>query len=316
MVVKPSEEASVALNPVIRLSSDILPDSVLNVVNGGPTTGEAMTGHEGIGKLSFTGSVPVGKAVMQRAAETVTPVSLELGGKNPLIVFLDADIEQAAEIAAGGLFFNTGQSCGALSRALVHESVHDEFIDAVIEEIETDWLPGDPLESSTIMGPLSFAARHEEMVEYVESGTDAGATLVRAGSSPADDRFADGHFFSPTVFDEVETEMRIAQEEIFGPVLSIMPFSEYDEAISLANDVSYGLLAGLATEDMSLAHRAAAELDAGSVWVNEWYNVGPGTPFGGYKKSGIGRECTEDTLDAYRQQKAASISLDDSQNGH
>lgn len=310
VVVKPSQNAPVALNRAVRLAGGVLPDGVLNVVNGtGSGVGTAMTDHKGIRKLSFTGSVPVGKRVMRAAADTVTPVSLELGGKNPFVVFPDADVEAAAEITAGGLFFNSGQSCGACSRVIVHESVHEPFIDALLAAVDAAWIPGDPLEPETGMGPLAFAARQQEVVEYVDAGTSAGATLVRGGDVPTADRFADGYFFEPTVFDRVDPDMRIAQEEIFGPVLTVTTFSEYDEAIEIANGVEYGLSAGLATESMTRAHRAAADLEAGSVWVNEWYNVGPGTPFGGFKQSGIGRECAAGTLKDYRQEKTVSISL-------
>lgn len=312
VIVKPSQKAPVALNHAVSLSSGVLPDGVLNVVNGtGSSVGTPMTEHAGIRKLSFTGSVPVGKQVMRAAAETVTPVTLELGGKNPFVVFPDADVQQAAEITAGGLFFNTGQSCGACSRALVHESVHGEFLDALIDTVEANWQPGDPLSPDTGMGPLAFAGRHEEMVAAVDTGIEEGATLVTGGESPADDLFSDGYFFEPTVFDDVEPGMHVEQEELFGPILTVTTFSEYDEAIDVANGVEYGLSAGVATESMARAHRAAADLEAGSVWVNEWYNVGPGTPFGGFKQSGIGRECAAETLDAYRQSKTVSVSLDE-----
>jgi len=311
VVVKPSEEAPLALTRAVQLSAGALPDGVLNVVNGtGADVGEPMTAHDGIRKLSFTGSVPVGQTVMRRAADTVTPVSLELGGKNPFLVFPDADVEAAAETAASGIFFNTGQSCGAPSRAIVHESLHEEFVDAVVAAAEDAWVPGDPLDPETTLGPLAFEGQYEAIHEYVSVGAEAGAELVCGGDNPAGEAFADGYFFSPTVFDGVDPDSRIAQEELFGPVLSVMSFSEYDEAIEMANGVDYGLAAGLATSDMTTAHSAAADLEAGSVWVNDWHALGPGTPFGGFKQSGIGRECAAETLEAYRQSKTVSISLD------
>lgn len=310
VVCKPSEEAPLSITRAAQLSADVLPDGVLNIVNGfGTETGAPLTEHDGVDKLSFTGSVPVGKQVMTAAADNVTPVTLELGGKSPFVVFPDADMEQAARTSAAGIFYNTGQSCDACSRILVHEDVREEFVEAFIEAAE-GWESGDPLVDGTTMGPLTFEEQHRKVSEYVGIGVEEGADLVYGGGSP-DGAFADGHFFEPTVFDGVDNDMRIAREEIFGPVQCLIEFENYEEAIELANDVDYGLAAGVATRDAATAHRAAADIRAGSVWINEYHGGGPGIPFGGFKASGIGRECAKETLDEYTQTKSVNIALDD-----
>ena len=309
VVCKPSEEAPLSITRAAQLSEGILPDGVLNVVNGyGEEAGAALTDHAGVDKLSFTGSVPVGREVMAAGADHVTPVTLELGGKSPYVVFPDADIEQAAETSASGIFYNTGQSCDACSRVLVHEDVHDEFVDAFVKAAEA-WEPGDPLADGTTMGPLTFDDQHEKVSNYVDVGRKEGAELVLGGDDGTGSD--DGYFFEPTVFDDVDNDMRIAQEEIFGPVQCIITFADYEEAIELANDVEYGLASGVATRDASTAHRAAAEIEAGSVWINEYHGGGVGIPFGGYKASGIGRECGKDTLDEYTRTKSVNVALDD-----
>ncbi|MFH5801713.1 aldehyde dehydrogenase family protein [Haladaptatus sp. CMAA 1911] len=311
VVCKPSEEAPMSITRIAQLSKGILPDGVFNVVNGyGEEAGSALAEHDGVDKLSFTGSVPVGQSVMKAAANNVTPVTLELGGKSPFIVFPDADIDAAAETAAMGIYYNTGQSCDACSRVLVHESVHDVFV-AAFETAARAYEPGDPLADGTEMGPLSFERQREKVTNYVELGIEEGAHVVVGGDRPSDDAFDDGWFFEPTVFDDVDNDMRIAQEEIFGPVQCIITFSDYDEAIELANDVEYGLASGVATGDVSLAHRAAADIQAGSVWVNEYFGGGAGIPFGGYKYSGFGRECAAETLDEYTHTKAVTVTLDE-----
>jgi len=311
VVAKPSEEAPLSITRVAQLSQGILPDGVLNIVNGyGTEAGAALTSHEAIDKLSFTGSVNVGKTVMHAAAESVTPVTLELGGKSPFIVFEDADIRQAAKTAASGLFYNTGQSCDACSRILVQNSIHDAFIDEFISETENSWIPGDPLVPDTTMGPLAFSDQLNKVEEYIDIGQSEGANLLKGGGRPANEDLDDGLFIEPTIFSSVDNSSRIAQEEIFGPVQSIITFESDDEAIELANDVRYGLASGVATEDISTAHKAAADIDAGSVWINEYHGGGPGVPFGGFKESGFGRECAAETVEEYTHSKSVTIALD------
>jgi aldehyde dehydrogenase (NAD+) len=310
-VVKPPSPAPLAVIRAAQLSRDVLPDGVLNVVPGsGSAVGEPLVEHPGVGKISFTGSVPVGQEIMRTAADTVTPVTLELGGKNPFIVFPDADLEEAASIVATGGMYNAGQSCDSATRILIHESVKDEFLDLYLEEIDS-WQPGDPLADGTTMGPLAYPSHRQSVAEYVELGREEGATVLRGGEAVEDGAFGDGAFYQPTVFDDVTPDMQIAQEEVFGPVQFLFPFESYDEAISVANDVKYGLVAGVATTNHSVAHRAAADIEAGSIWINEYFGTVPGTPFGGYKQSGIGRECAQLAIEEHTRTKSVTLAVDD-----
>lgn len=310
-VCKPAEEAPLAVIRAAQLSEGILPDGVLNVVPGyGEEAGAPLTDHGDVNKLSFTGSVPVGREVMRSAAENVTPVTLELGGKNPFVVFPDADLDAAAASAAVGGFYNAGQSCDSASRILVHEDVRDEFLDRYLDEVE-GYAPGDPLAEGTNVGPLCFDGQFEKVEKYVGVAEDEGATLLAGGGPPDGADFEDGWFHEPTVLGDVTPDMRVAREEIFGPVQMVMTFGSYEEAVDIANDVTYGLVAGVATGDSSLAHRAAADIEAGSVWVNQYFGTVPGTPFGGFKQSGVGRECAKSTLDEYTRTKAVNLALDD-----
>lgn len=303
VVLKPAEISPLTATRIAQLSADIFPDGVVNVVHGyGGEAGAALTSHADVDKLAFTGNTSTGSAVMEAAAEHITPVSLELGGKSPFIIFPDADIDDAADVAATGIFYNTGQSCDAFSRTLVHESIYEEFLDAFTAQAE-GYATGDPLQSDTVMGPLASQAQYEKVTDYLDIGREE-ARLVRGGTG-------DGWYVEPTIFADVSTDDRLAQEEIFGPVASVIPFASYEEAIAIANDSKYGLVAGIATDDLSLAHRASADLAAGTVWVNQYGGQEPGTPFGGFKQSGIGRECGKETLDAYRQQQTVNIALDD-----
>lgn len=310
-VVKPPSPAPLSVIRAAQLADSTLPDGVLNVVPGsGGDVGEPIINHSDVGKVSFTGSVPVGQSIMRTAADTVTPVTLELGGKNPFIVFPDADIEEAAANAATGGMYNAGQSCDSAKRILVHEDVKDEFVDIYLKEL-AGWEPGDPLEDGTAMGPLAYAEHRESVDEYVGVGREEGASILHGGEPPEGDEYRDGVFYQPTVFDDVDSEMRIAQEEVFGPVQFLMTFSEYEEAIEIANDVEYGLTAGVATTNPSVAHRAAADVEAGSVWVNQYFGTVPGTPFGGFKQSGFGRECAQQAIEEHKRSKAVNLALDD-----
>lgn len=310
-VVKPASPAPLTVIRAAQLSRDILPDGVLNVVPGsGSAVGDPLVNSPSVRKISFTGSVPVGQQIMRTAADTVTPVTLELGGKNPFIVFPDADIETAvSDIATGGMY-NAGQSCDSAKRILVHEDQKEEFLDAYLDELE-GWQPGDPLASGTTMGPLAYDEHRQSVREYVELGIDEGATLMCGGETPDGKQFDSGAYFEPTLLDDVESDMRIAQEEVFGPVQFLMTYESYEEAIEIANDVEFGLTAGLATTDPSVAHTAAADIEAGSIWVNQYFGTVPGTPFGGYKHSGIGRECAKQALDEHTQTKAVNLAIDD-----
>lgn len=310
-VLKPSAEAPLTTIRIAELSEGIFPDGVLNVVTGtGSEAGGALTEHDRVRKLSFTGSVGVGQQVMQAAAENVAPVTLELGGKSPFIVFPDADLEKAVSAVADGIFYSTGEICDAFSRALVHESVHKEFVDRFVEKAESYTL-GDPLDEETTMGPLTTESQYETVTEYIDAGESDGATLLTGGGSPDDSDLRDGWFVEPTVFDDVENDMRIAREEIFGPVQTINTFSSYDEAIELANDTEFGLAAGIATERTSVVHNAAADIEAGLVYVNEYGPILPQAPYGGFKESGIGKDLGTEVLDHYQQTKSVYVNLDE-----
>lgn len=310
VVCKPAEQAPLAVVRAAQLSAGILPDGVLNVVTGfGEEAGAPISDHGGVDKLSFTGSVPTGKAVMHAASDSLTPVTLELGGKNPFVVFPDADLETAAASAALGGFYNVGQSCDSATRLVLHEAIKEEFLELYREEV-TAHAPGDPLADGTAMGPLCFEGQYEKVERYVDLAREEGAEVVTGGGRPTDAP-EDGWFYEPTVFDGVTTDMRVAQEEVFGPVQFVMTVGSYEEAIDVANDVQYGLASGVATGDPSTAHRAAADIEAGSVWVNRYFGTVPGTPFGGYKNSGIGRECGRETLREYTRSKAVHVAVDE-----
>lgn len=311
VVLKPAEQSPLTALRIAELSERILPDGVLNVVPGfGDEAGTAVTGHADVQKVSFTGEDVTGEAVMSAAAGNITPVTLELGGKSPFVVFPDADVEQAAETVRGSITYNTGQSCDACSRAIVHEDVYEEFVDHLAAEMESHTI-GDPLAEETTLGPLVSSDQYEKVTSYIELGQGEGATLATGGGSVEGDGLEDGWYVEPALFVDADNDMRIAQEEIFGPVETVVSFETYEEAIELANDVEYGLAAGIATTDGSLAHRAAADIDAGSIWVNKYYGrTVTGSPFGGYKRSGMGRECARDTLKSYTQEKTVHIPIE------
>ncbi|MFB6207277.1 MAG: aldehyde dehydrogenase [Haloglomus sp.] len=310
-VLKPSAHAPLTTIRMAQLSKDVLPDGVCNVVTGpGSETGNALVEHEDVRKVSFTGSGAIGTEVMQAAATRIAPVTLELGGKSPFIVFPDADLETVVEAVADGIYYSTGEICDALSRALVHEDVYEEFVNRFIERSES-YVLGDPLDEATTMGPLTNADQFETVTDYIEVGQREGATLATGGEAPDDPALADGHYLEPTVFTDVDNDMRIAQEEIFGPVQTIQSFATYEEAIELANDTDFGLAAGIGTESTDLVHRAAADLEAGLVYVNAYGPIRSEGPYGGFKESGIGRDLGEEALDHYRQTKTVYVNLDE-----
>ena len=305
VVVKPAEQTPLTALKLAELCAEAgVPDGVVNVVNGyGDPTGAALSGHDDGETITFTGSVPTGQAIMETAARTITPVTLELGGKNPAVVFPDADLDAAAEWITTAIFTNAGQICSAADRVVVHDDVHDELLDRIVDIAESQTVGPGPEDYD--MGPLASAEQLEKVTRYIDVGKKEGATLATGGD--ALDR--PGYFVEPTVFVDVENDMRIAQEEIFGPVLSVIPFSEASEALDIANDVAYGLVAGVFTKDVTRAMRFARDLEAGNVYVNKWFGDTNQTPFGGYKKSGIGREKGLEALDSYLQTKNVAVNL-------
>lgn len=310
-VLKPSADSPLTAIRAAELAAGILPDGVVNVVSGrGSVVGSRLTEHEDVRKISFTGSTAVGKQVMKSAADHVAPVTLELGGKSPFVVFPDANLDKVVDAVADGIFYSTGEICDALSRAIVHEDVIEEFTDRFVERTESYTL-GDPLDEETTMGPLTSESQFETVREYVDVGREEGATLLTGGGVPDDASLQKGWYVEPAVFSDVTNDMRIAREEIFGPVQTIQSFSTYEEAIELANDTNFGLAAGIGTERTSIVHNAAADIDAGLVYVNEYGPILPEAPYGGFKDSGMGKDLGSEALEHYRQKKSVYVNLDE-----
>ncbi|PSP56963.1 aldehyde dehydrogenase [Halobacteriales archaeon QH_7_66_36] len=310
VVVKPAPTTPLSAYRLAELCAEAgVPESVVNIVSGAGETGAALTGHAGVDTITFTGSVLTGQHVMKAAAENVTPVTLELGGKNPAIVYPDAALDEAVSWVERGIFANAGQVCSAADRAIVHESLYDEFLERIADRARAyDLGPGS---EDPDMGPLNSAEHLARVREYVEIGVEEGATLA-VGGEPLD---GDGYFLRPTVLADVDNGMRVAQEEIFGPVLSVIPYGDGEDPIEIGNDVQYGLVAGVFTNDVRRAHRAARRLEAGNVYVNKWFGDTNQTPFGGYKQSGIGREKGLAALDSYLQSKNVAVNLDEATGG-
>ena len=305
-VVKPAEETPRTAVEAARIAVEAgLPPGVINVVPGsGTDAGSALAGHEGIDCVSFTGSVPTGVAVGRAAIENVNPVHLELGGNGPNVVFPDADFENAVDNALAAVFSNAGQVCSAGPRLLVHEDVHDEFLDELADRAAEITL-GPPMDDPD-MGPLISETQYGTVRRSIDDAREAVGDPVVGGNVP--DR--EGYFVEPTIFDDVPNDATIAQEEVFGPVLTVTTFAEEAEALALANDTEYGLTAGIFTEDMGRAHRFARDVEAGVVYINEWFAADVESPFGGTKNSGIGREAGEEAIRGYTQTKAVTGAID------
>jgi aldehyde dehydrogenase (NAD+) len=308
VVAKPSHSASVSTLAFAELVQEAgFPPGVFNVVTGyGTEVGAALISHPDVAKVAFTGSTETGVGILKAAADKVGRVTLELGGKAPNVVFPDANLDAAANGVIAGIFAAAGQSCVAGSRLIVHESIHDALVSEVVDRATRIRL-GDPMELSTEMGPMASREQESKALRYIDIARSEGATVASGGRKP--EGYGDGLFVEPTVLVDVRNSMRVAQEEIFGPVLSVIRFRSDEEAVAIANDTRYGLAAGIWTEDLRRAHRVAAELDAGTVWINDFRVENFDVPFGGFKQSGIGRENGLDAMREYLETKAVWVEL-------
>ncbi len=307
VVLKPAEQTSLSAIRLMELAADILPPGVLNLITGqGSVTGARLAEHPDVPRVAFTGGVAAGRAVLRAGAEHFKTVTLELGGKNPMLVLPDADPRAAALAAVNGMNFarSQGQSCQSNSRVFVHRDVRDAFTTALLERVAQFRL-GDPLDTTVDMGPLAYRGHYDRVRHYVDRGIEEGARLL----TPPQQLPERGYFVGPTVFDNVDTTMTIARDEIFGPVLSLIEWDDLDTAINAANDTSFGLTANVWTNDVKLAHRIAHRIEAGYVWINGQGKRVPGTPFGGYKQSGIGKESSLEEILEFTRHKIIAVSL-------
>jgi aldehyde dehydrogenase (NAD+) len=312
LVLKPAEEASLTALRLGELALQAgVPPGVINVVTGtGEVAGAALAAHPDVDKIAFTGSSDTGRLIVKASAGNIKRLSLELGGKSPHIIFADADIEAAAHAAAMGVFANCGQICCAGTRVFIERPIYDDFVGRVAH-IARSLKVGNGLAADTDMGPLVSARQLARVQDYIDIGRREGARLLAGGFRPQEGGLARGYFLQPTVFTDVADSMRIAREEIFGPVLAAIPFGDLDEVVNRANDTRFGLAAGVWTRDLGVAHRVAARIRAGSVWINCYNIFDPALPFGGCRESGYGRESGMQQLEDYLQVKAVTVRLPD-----
>ncbi|KAL2205217.1 aldehyde dehydrogenase [Sarocladium strictum] len=311
VVLKAAEQTPLSILVLGKLIKQAgFPPGVVNLVNGyGADAGSALVSHPLVDKVAFTGSTATAKVIMGLAAKTLKNITLETGGKSPLIVFNDADLDQAVKWSHFGIMSNQGQICTATSRIIVQDDIYDTFVKQFVERVEVVSKVGDQWSEETYHGPQVSKVQYERILELIESGKQEGATLQTGGDATWVNGDKKGFYIAPTVFTDVPLTSRIWREEIFGPVVVITRFKAYEEAISLANDTIYGLGAAVFTTDLDKAHRAAAEIEAGMVWINSSQDCDPRIPFGGVKQSGIGRELGEAGLEAYSQIKSVHVNL-------
>jgi aldehyde dehydrogenase (NAD+) len=308
IVIKPSEYTPISILEFMKVVEQAgFPPGVINVVTGyGPEAGEPLVSHPLVRKIAFTGSEKTGRHVAELCARDFKRVTLELGGKSPNIVFEDADMENAVKGVISGIFAATGQTCIAGSRLLVQESIHDQFVEKLVEFAKTARM-GDPMDMNTQVGPVTNLMQYEKVLGYMDIAKKEGAKTLLGGGKATRPECGSGWFVEPTIFDDVSNQMRIAQEEVFGPVLSIIRFKDDEEAVSIGNDVVYGLAAGVWTQSIPRALNMARRLEAGTVWVNTYRAISVTSPFGGYKRSGLGKENGQQVIKEYMQLKSVWI---------
>jgi aldehyde dehydrogenase (NAD+) len=309
VVIKPASYTPLSTLKLAEIISACVPAGVINVVTGpGAEVGETLVTHPQVDKVAFTGSTEVGRRIMELAAGTIKKTTLELGGKSPNIILEDADLEIALPGSLFGVFLHSGQLCESGTRLFVPDKLYDQVVAGLVA-LTSKLKLGNPLDPTTDVGPVISKKQKETILSYIEAGIEEGATLLCGGKEVLVPGCEDGHFIQPTIFTNVTNDMKIAQEEIFGPVLCVIRYSDLDDAIRMANDTIYGLAAGVWTRDVNKAYDVARKLQAGVVWINDWHMLRSDAPFGGYKQSGIGREMGVQSLDAYTQVKHVHTSM-------
>jgi aldehyde dehydrogenase (NAD+) len=311
VILKSAEQTPLSILVFANLVKEAgFPPGVINILNGhGRIAGAAMAQHPGIDKIAFTGSTNTGKEIMKMASATMKNITLETGGKSPLLVFDDADLDQAVKWSHIGIMSNMGQICTATSRILVQEGIYDKFIEGFKKQITETSKVGDPFKDETFQVPQVTKAQYERVLGYIEAGKSEGATLAMGGEAYKNVGEGKGFFVSPTVFTNVKDDMRIFREEVFGPFVVVVSFKDEDEALALANNTTYGLGSAVFTQDIVKAHRVARKIEAGMVWINSSQDSDFRIPFGGVKQSGIGRELGEAGLEAYTNKKAVHVNM-------
>lgn len=312
VVSKPSELAPLSPSEIGRIALEAgLPAGVLNIVNGfGPTSGKALASDPRLGKLDLTGGTETGRAVAQLAAHNLIPLQCELGGKAPVIVFEDSRLEDAINGCAFASFIASGQTCIQGSRAVVHRSIYDEFVRQLAQKVSTIKI-GDPTQPATQMGPVVSESAYQRVLKYVKIARDEGAVVAHGGKHPEGSEFERGYFIEPTVLANVSQSMQVAREEIFGPVVCVLPFDTEEEAVRIANDIPYGLGCSIWTRDVARAHRVARNVEAGVIWINDHHRLHPAVPWGGFKDSGYGREGSFDFIHEYTAPKYVCVRVED-----
>jgi acyl-CoA reductase-like NAD-dependent aldehyde dehydrogenase len=307
IILKPAEQTPLTALRLGELAIEAgLPAGVLNIVTGGPEVGKAIVRHSGIDKIAFTGSTAVGKEIMRTASDTLKRITLELGGKSPNIVFADSDLDSAVRGAINGIFYGKGEVCNAGSRLFLESKIQDEFLDRLIARAKK-MQPADPLDPKTRMGAIVSQEQMQTVLGYIESGKNEGAKLLIGGNRVVVE--GKGYFLEPTIFGEVRSDMKIAQEEIFGPVLAALAFDDLDEVVTAANSNPYGLAAAVWTKDVKKAHQISRQLRTGTVWINTYGLMDASLPFGGYKSSGFGRELGMHAIEHYTELKTVWLNM-------